>query len=420
MSKTSEILFEYLRNIIYNPSKAKLDVDKLDEDFVMLGQGLMYFAQSFSQYNEFAKALAKGDLGASLPPRENELSAPLKALHSSLKHLTWQAQQVAKGDYKQRVYFMGEFADAFNAMIEQLAERQQRLEDQINRIQKKSSALEQSNLLLTTLMRYVPQQIIVIDRDTGGIIIMNDIAINEVNNDANYVENLMQIIRGNNALDSKHGAEIQYMQGTHERYLMIKSYTLEWGGSNAEIFVINDISGVKNKMKELEIYAYQDSMTQLYNRLFGMLTLDSWLYEKKQFALLFVDLDNLKYINDEYGHKEGDIYIIKAAQYLKTFARDAVVCRIGGDEFMLLVPDINYEDAHATIENIYQNFKNDDYLEDKAYAYIISFGIVVVEAGNTLSANDILSIADERMYEDKRMKKNARRDQRISQVGDDK
>ena len=124
MSSTSEILFEYLRDMFYNPSKAVLDIGKLDEDFVMLGQGLTYFAECFSQYNELAEGLAKGDLSVPLPPPENELAAPLKSLQASLKHLTWQSQQVAMGDYTQRVDFMGDFSSAFNMMIEQLSERQ--------------------------------------------------------------------------------------------------------------------------------------------------------------------------------------------------------------------------------------------------------------------------------------------------------
>jgi diguanylate cyclase (GGDEF)-like protein len=409
MSKTSEILFEYLHNIIYNPSKAELAVEELDEDFVMFGKGLMYFAQCFSQCNEFTKALSRGDLGAPLPPQENELAAPLKSLCASLKHLTWQSQQVAKGDYNQHVDFMGEFSDAFNTMIEQLADRQQRLEEKIRRIQKKTTALEQSNLLLTALMHHVPQQIIVMERDTHNIMLMNDIAMHEVNNDAQYVANLMQIMPGRNESGSRYDLEIQYTQEEQERYLTVESYLLEWNNANAEVFVISDISSVKNKMKKLEVDAYQDSLTHLYNRLFGMLTLDSWLHEKKHFSLIFADLDNLKYINDEYGHHEGDIYIENAAKYLKTFSTNTIVCRLGGDEFMLLVPDLEYDEAHATMEKVYNNLQNDDYLECKEFSYSISFGIVDVTADNTLSAGDILSAADEKMYQHKRMRKKARR-----------
>jgi len=411
VSGTSEILFEYLRDMFYNPSKAVLDIEKLDGDFVMLGKGLIYFAECFSQYNELAKALAKGDLSVPLPPPENELAAPLKSLHASLRHLTWQTQQVAMGDYTQHVDFMGEFSNAFNMMIEQLSERQKKLEAEIETTCKKSAALEQSNQLLTNITRYIPQQIIVIDMDTREILLMNDIAKNIVDSNAEYMQEFMRMIFERKDADTavRHNIEIRYNQGGDEHYLSVSAYHFEWSNSNAEAFVINDISNEKARMKELEAYAYQDTMTHLYNRFYGMITLNKWLDSKEQFALIFVDLDNLKYINDKFGHTEGDVYIINASRYLKAFSSDAVVCRIGGDEFMLLAPGIGYEDAYKRMNEIYRNIQNDNYLEDKNYFYSISFGIVAVDKDTTLPSSDILSLADERMYEHKRLRKKSRK-----------
>jgi diguanylate cyclase (GGDEF)-like protein len=279
-----EILFNYLRDVLYDPANAVLDIGELPEDFRVFGSGLLYFTQCVMETKALAQALSTGDLTEKLPSRGNEIAAPLKSLHASLKHLTWQTQQIAQGDYSQRVAFMGEFSDAFNMMVEQLAERQ----------------------------------------------------------------------------------------------------------------------------KKLEVRAYRDSVTQLYNRTYGMLTLDSLLQDKKQFVLIFADLDNLKYINDEFGHKEGDTYILNAAKYLSTFSPEAVVCRIGGDEFLLLVQNTKNDEALEKMNKIYENFQKDEYLIDKPYTYSVSFGIAVVETDNELSTSDILSIADERMYENKRMRKKER------------
>jgi len=235
----------------------------------------------------FAYDLSRGNLNCNLPPCENEITAPLKSLHASLKHLTWQTQQIAKGDYSQRAAFMGDFSEAFNTMVEQLSERQ----------------------------------------------------------------------------------------------------------------------------KKLEKIAYCDNSKHLYNRNFGMSALNNWLANKKNFVLIFADLDNLKRINDEYGHDEGDIYIQKAASHLKTFSAQAVVCRIGGDEFMLLVPDISRDDAYTIMTRIYHNLYNDVYLNNKSFSYSLSFGIVSVTCDNNMSAGEILRIADTRMYENKRIKK-----ERLAQV----
>ena len=283
--------------------------------------------------------------------------------------------------------------------------------ENINQIQKKTAALEQSNLLFTALVHYVPQQIIVIDKNTREILLMNDIAISEVNNDADYINNFMRLISEYGDKDAGKTTEmdITYNQGDNERSFMVRVYLIEWNGSSAEIFVINDVSMAKSHLKTLEIHAYQDSMTQLYNRTFGMITLDSWLHEKKRFALIFADLDSLKYVNDEFGHNEGDMYIKNAAKHLKTFSKNAVVCRIGGDEFMLLAPDADYDGAHAAMSAIYHNLQNDEYAKGKEYQYSISFGVAAVEESNKLAASDILSIADERMYENKRLRKQARK-----------
>jgi len=125
MNPVAEILFNYLQNVIYDPDNAKLDVDSLPEDFQQFGLGLRFFSECVMQTQDLAKALAKGDLDCEIPPRNNELAAQLKSLHASLRHLTWQTQQISKGSYKQRVNFMGDFAEAFNTMASQLEERSQ-------------------------------------------------------------------------------------------------------------------------------------------------------------------------------------------------------------------------------------------------------------------------------------------------------
>ena len=416
MDSVAENLFSYLRDAIYHPSKAILDVEKLPEDFREFGKGLKYYSECIMEGSELAHALSRGDLTGKMPSRGNELAAPLKSLHSSLKHLTWQTQQIAKGDYMHRVEFMGDFSLAFNTMVEQLAERQRKLEDKIEQIQKQKSSLEQNNLMLAALMHYVPQQIIVTDKNTGEILLTNSIVMTEVGNDPDYIANVLELISERGVSDSGREIDITYKKGDTERHFLVKTYSFEWGDSNAEVFAITDVTAAKYKIKALEVHAYHDSITKLYNRTFGMLTLDSWLHEKKQFVLVFTDLDGLKYVNDEFGHHEGDMYILNAAKHLRLFSSNAVACRIGGDEFMLLVPDLDYDAAHATMLRIYDDLQKDEYLKDKPYTYSISFGMVDVGQDNEMGSSDILSIADERMYENKRMRKKARKTERENRV----
>jgi signal transduction histidine kinase len=106
------------------------------------------FAATCFQYIElvdnaylYQKQLAAGDLSVGID-KQNYLAMPLKELQANLRHLTWQAQQVAKGDFSQRVHFMGDFADSFNAMIlalneqETLQQERSQLQEQLFQSQK--------------------------------------------------------------------------------------------------------------------------------------------------------------------------------------------------------------------------------------------------------------------------------------------
>ena len=405
MKYVSDIIFEYLKNAIYEPDNAVLEIENLPEEFKDMGSGLQYFVECALEANSLAKALARGDLNVGAPSRGNELASSLKSLHASLKHLTWQADQIAKGDYSQKVSFLGEFSDSFNIMVEQLAERQKKLEDEIIITQKKSVALEQGAALLTALIQYVPQQIFVVEENTLKVLLMNDAAKVEMEKFPDSLSNFMSFkpIDGNS--DKGQDVEAKYTHNGYDRYFNIKFYSMMWHGSNAEIVVVNDISATKMKMEELENQAYRDVLSGLYNRSYGLLTIDRWLSEKKRFVLIFVDLDKLKYVNDEFGHNEGDMYIINTGSSLKEFSESCVACRLGGDEFMLLVPEIGCDEAKATMDEIYERFINHPYLEGKQFSYSLSFGIVAVDTDNELPVSEILRIADERMYENKRMRK---------------
>jgi signal transduction histidine kinase/ActR/RegA family two-component response regulator len=134
VNSVAETFLNYLRDIIYNPTRAKLDLEQIPEDFRDLGQGLQYLTDCIFEAKEIAKALSQGDLDGKQPSRENELAAPLKSLQASLKHLTWQTQRIASGDYGQRVEFMGSFATNFNLMVQQLEERRKIYADERSKL----------------------------------------------------------------------------------------------------------------------------------------------------------------------------------------------------------------------------------------------------------------------------------------------
>jgi diguanylate cyclase (GGDEF)-like protein len=153
---------------------------------------------------------------------------------------------------------------------------------------------------------------------------------------------------------------------------------------------------------------YYDPLTGSFNRFYGMFILQEWIHQKKQFALVFIDLDNIKYVNDVHGSQEGDEYIKNVCKHLLEIEGDSAVCRLGGNEFMLLVADLDYEKTQRLLYRVSNDIEKDKTKLKKDYWCSISVGIVALDENNDLSSSSILSLADERMYEHKRSKKRKR------------
>ena len=96
----------------------------------------------------FVMPLARGELSAPLPSPDNHMAVPLVEMHARLSQLTRQTQEIARGDYSQRIDFMGEFSDAFNAMVVLLEERERTLTDEIARRRQAEDDLQRERDLL--------------------------------------------------------------------------------------------------------------------------------------------------------------------------------------------------------------------------------------------------------------------------------
>jgi diguanylate cyclase (GGDEF)-like protein len=412
---TPEILFSLVRDMIYDPNKASFDLDGLDPAYRDLGEGLRILSGMIGEQRRFAEALARGDLQAPIPSRDNDLAAPLKSLHASLRHITWQSQQVAAGDYKQKIDFMGEFSDSFNAMISQLDARQKALEYEIEVSRKKTMALENSSSLFMAITERIPQTILVISPSTFGVLFQNEAAKQALLRDPSFMNMLFGLLG-----QDSNGQSLQYTEAccTNKgitRYYAIHQYPIHWSGMEAVAFIAEDISKDKENLRKLEERANVDELTKLYTRPYGMEILNRWLREEKPFCVCFTDLDYLKYVNDTFGHNMGDAYIIAAAALLRGIAPGAAACRLGGDEFMVLVPSQSEEDAERLMENLQARLMlapaeittDEDVLA--RLKFNMSFGVVEAPTDGSASASELLAVADEKMYERKRKSKAIRR-----------
>ena len=120
-------------------------------------------------------------------------------------------------------------------------------------------------------------------------------------------------------------------------------------------------------------------------------------------AVLFIDLDNLKRVNDSLGHHAGDDVLRSAAQRLRRAVRsDDVVARLGGDEFVaLLIGQIARPDLDALADRLHTTLAEPVVIDNVTHRIGASIGIVVIENNDPRGAAEILRDADTAMYEAK-------------------
>ncbi len=158
----------------------------------------------------------------------------------------------------------------------------------------------------------------------------------------------------------------------------------------------------------LLVLALTDELTGLYNRRRFFVLIEQYLKvairTKKRLLLLFIDMDDLKWINDHYGHNEGDQALIDLAEILKkTFRESDIIARIGGDEFGVLVESTDEQDE-IIIDRLYENLKGYNAKESRRYTLSISMGTAHFDPEYPIAIDELLSKADALMYAQKRKK----------------
>jgi diguanylate cyclase (GGDEF)-like protein len=296
---------------------------------------------------------------------------------------------------------MGDFSNAFNAMVEQLDQRREALLNEIEASHRKTLALAQNNSLFEAVTAQISQWIIVVDKDTREWVYSNHDANNILA--ASWLEPHLRLWieeqLSASASDSKKGTvELDLPRGQGYQFFSVALHPFSWHEREALAFVFTDISSEKARLQRLEDIAYRDTLTKTYNRHFGMEVLNEWITDKNKFIICFVDMDNLKYVNDKFGHAEGDNYILCVTEILREFSAEAIVCRLGGDEFMLLVQNWDARPAEEHMERLRTCLISYNDKPGSFYIHSMSYGIVGVDELNTLSAGELLSVADEKMY----------------------
>ncbi len=165
-----------------------------------------------------------------------------------------------------------------------------------------------------------------------------------------------------------------------------------------------------------ELYI-RDAMTGMYNR-FGYQSLAAEYFtrmheNKESILIMFIDLDRLKYINDNFGHEWGDFAIIRTAKTIMKYCdKGAIPARTGGDEFVLVQRSIPREEAEKMIQNIRQELTEISAKEKAPFGLSVSVGMTITSPESGKTMEEYVREADEIMYQEKTAKRMERKSER--------
>lgn len=275
------------------------------------------------------------------------------------------------------------------------------------RIQKNS--LAGSYAALEAILDNVGCAIYVTDKQTGNMLFANrrlqNIFAKELDDNT-----FRDLILNGNAMEERSGATEIYHMETDCWYDLVYKEIAWVDGRKATLYSLYDITDKKVYQRRIEQQAYTDFLTGLYNRMCFERDLARQIDEAKRSgetgAILYLDLDDFKHINDGLGHQYGDVLLKSISNSLKRIDGIHNTCyRMGGDEFIIVIPPHYYAGFEKIIEQIRQIFSKPWFLKDADYYCTMSMGIVTFpDAGDSVA--DLVKKADIAMYDAKKSGKN--------------
>ena len=394
MNNDNELVVKELRNIILNKplSQQFNEHTSSTDDFETLKQGMQYLSTSLSEFNVFLQNLSRGDFDVTPPGRHNFLSGYLKELQSILRHLTWQTGRVADGDYTQHVDNLGDFSMSFNKMVDQLKDREAELKI-------KSSKLDSSVKLLTSIVEFQDNLVVITDIITREIIYTNNSAKNFFfyphSNNQEKDTDLLQLLKNIDNIDNGVENCFNYYCDLTDTHFEIKTFPFQWENRDTFIHYLTDITEDNAEKKQLLELSYIDELTKTYNRRFFDEKIDEMLGSNELFSISLIDIDGLKFVNDNFGHLIGDEYISSVVSMInENIYTTDFLFRIGGDEFILILPNCVEQKSAEILTNIYKKIL----LVEASYPLSISYGLLTILDDNILTKAQLLSEIDNKMY----------------------
>lgn len=205
--------------------------------------------------------------------------------------------------------------------------------------------------------------------------------------------------------------EVLFFDRNRVKYhVLLYAYPL--GIDDSLIISLSDISKIKTVEERLNFQAYHDQMTHLPNRAFleerlEMAIRKAMISEEYNYAVVFIDIDRLKTINDTMGHAAGDQLIVSAGQKIRQCIRDVdTLARFGGDEFVLLLEGIKERrDCELVMQRLQAEFKEPVLVGGKEIYVTFSSGIFL-GSREYVESEEVIRRADIAMYQVKKKGRN--------------
>ena len=169
----------------------------------------------------------------------------------------------------------------------------------------------------------------------------------------------------------------------------------------------NKMSNLKENVSKLNVLAHQDSLTHVKNKT----AYDKYVEilnakikgQTAKFAIVMIDLNHLKLINDTYGHEHGNDYLMGSCSIICDIFQHSPVFRIGGDEFVVILERRDYEERDTFYQKLTQIFGDESQYEGKEpwLKFSAAAGMAVFNPDTDSSADDVFKKADKIMYDNK-------------------